>query len=45
MSVARIFWHYKCVGRADRYAYTAVSGREDDVKQQMAAQYRILAGQ
>jgi hypothetical protein len=44
-SVARIFWHYKCVGRAERYAYTAVSGREDDVKQQTAAQYRILAGQ
>lgn len=45
MSLARIYWHYKCIGRAGRYAFTAVSSYEDDVRQQMAAQYRILAGQ
>lgn len=44
MSLVRIHWHYKCVGRAGRYAFTAVSDHPDDVKQQMAAQYRILVG-
>jgi hypothetical protein len=44
-SLQRIAWHYKCVARADRYAFTAFSASETDVKQQIAAQYRILAGE
>jgi hypothetical protein len=40
----RIMWHYKCVARADRYAFTAYSTEAADVKQQISAQYRILAG-
>lgn len=38
-------WHYKCVARADRYAYTAFSDDPTDARQQIAAQYRILAGE
>jgi predicted metalloprotease len=34
----------QCVARADRYSFTAFSDNEADVKQQIAAQYRILAG-
>jgi hypothetical protein len=41
----RLKWSYKCVARADRYAYTAFSSDPTDVKQQIAAQYRILAGE
>jgi hypothetical protein len=41
----RIAWHYKCVARADHYAFTAFSTDMADVKQQISAQYRILAGQ
>ncbi|ORA35467.1 hypothetical protein BST20_17920 [Mycobacterium branderi] len=37
-------WHFACVARADRYAYIAYSDTETDVKQQVSAQYRILAG-
>lgn len=44
MSFRRLLWRYKCVARADRYAYTAFSNTEVDVHQQMAAQYRILVG-
>ena len=44
MSFRRIGWHFKCVAQADRYAFTAFSDQERDVKQQMSAQYRILAG-
>jgi hypothetical protein len=40
----RIDWHFKCVAAADRYAFTVFSEQEDDVKQQVSAQYRILAG-
>jgi hypothetical protein len=40
----RVVWPFKCVARADRYTFTAFSDNETDVKQQMAAQYRILAG-
>ncbi len=36
--------HFRCVASADRYAYVAYSDHETDVKQQTAAQYRILAG-
>jgi hypothetical protein len=38
-------WQYKCVARAERYAYTAFSNDATDVRQQISAQYRILAGQ
>ncbi|KRQ20729.1 MULTISPECIES: DUF7373 family lipoprotein [Mycobacteriaceae] len=41
----RVVWQYKCVATVDRYAYTAFSDTAVDVRQQMAAQYRILAGQ
>lgn len=41
----RVLWQFKCVASADRYAYTAFSADVTDVRQQMAAQYRILAGQ
>jgi hypothetical protein len=37
-------WQYKCVAKADRYAYTVFSETEKDVMQQASAQYRILAG-
>jgi hypothetical protein len=37
-------WHFRCIARADRYAFTAFSAQEKDVKQQISAQYRILAG-
>jgi hypothetical protein len=37
-------WHFKCIARADRYAFIAYSDNEEDVKQQTAAQFRILAG-
>jgi hypothetical protein len=40
----RVAWHYKCVARADHYAFTAFSTDKADVKQQISAQYRILAG-
>lgn len=41
----RVVWQYKCVATVDRYAYTAFSADPKLVRQQMAAQYRILAGQ
>jgi hypothetical protein len=41
----RVVWQFKCVASVDRYAYTAFSADAADVRQQMAAQYRILAGQ
>ncbi|MGA8543656.1 MAG: hypothetical protein WB785_00150 [Mycobacterium sp.] len=44
LSWLRVVWPFKCVARADRYTFTAFSDSEKDVKQQMAAQYRILAG-
>jgi hypothetical protein len=44
LSFLRVAWPFKCVARADRYAFTAFSDNETDVKQQIAAQYRILAG-
>jgi hypothetical protein len=40
----RVAWHYKCLARADRFAFTAFSTDKADVKQQISAQYRILAG-
>lgn len=44
LSWLRVAWPFKCVARADRYTFTAFSDNETDVKQQIAAQYRILAG-
>jgi hypothetical protein len=44
LSFLRVVWPFKCVARADRYTFTAFSDNETDVKQQMAARYRILAG-
>jgi hypothetical protein len=44
LSWQRVVWPFKCVARADRYAFTAFSDNEKGVKQQIAAQYRILAG-
>jgi hypothetical protein len=45
MSYRRIVWTVRCFAWADRYAYTAFSDTADDARQQMAAQYRILAGE
>jgi hypothetical protein len=36
--------HFSCMASADQYAFIAYSDTEKDVKQQIAAQYRILAG-
>ncbi|MEZ0367140.1 hypothetical protein ACAG26_26030 [Mycobacterium sp. pUA109] len=44
VSMQRVAWHYKCVARIGRYAFTAFSDDEKDVKQQISAQYLILAG-
>lgn len=41
----RIQWHFKCIAQAGRYAFTTYSDTETDVKQQISAQYRILAGE
>lgn len=38
------YWQFKCVARADRYAFISYSGEEKDAKQQISAQYRILSG-
>jgi hypothetical protein len=40
-----VWWHFKCVARAGRYAFTAFADQEQDVNQQISAQYRILAGE
>lgn len=40
----RVMWHFKCVAKVDRYAYTAFSEDLKDVHQQMSAQFRILSG-
>lgn len=45
MTWQRILWHVRCVATVDRYVYTAFSADVADVRQQMAAQYRILAGE
>jgi hypothetical protein len=37
-------WHFKCVAKADRYAFVTYSDTAIDVRQQTSAQYRILAG-
>lgn len=44
MTWQRVSWRFKCVSSVDRYAFTAFSADGTDVRQQMAAQYRILAG-
>lgn len=45
MSWQRTQWVAKCVGHVDRYTYTAFSADPGDARRQMAAQYRILAGE
>ena len=45
MTWQRVVWHAKCVATVDRYAYTAFSPDPADARQQMSAQYRILAGE
>ncbi|MDA2893366.1 hypothetical protein PDG61_20800 [Mycolicibacterium sp. BiH015] len=45
ISWQRIQWRYKCVARSDQYAFTAFSASPADVKEQIAAQYRILSGE
>lgn len=45
MTIQRVAWHFKCVASVDRYAYTAFSQKAEDARQQISAQYRILAGQ
>ncbi len=40
-----VYWHFSCIAQTGRYAFTAYSDQEQDVKQQISAQYRILAGQ
>lgn len=44
VSARRVWWRFKCVAWADEYAFTTYSGDARDVKQQIAAQYRILSG-
>lgn len=41
----RVQWAFSCVATVDRFAYTAFSTTAEDARQQMGAQYRILAGQ
>ncbi|OHV05968.1 hypothetical protein BKN37_03855 [Mycobacterium talmoniae] len=43
-SVQRLYPRYTCVARVDRYAFTSFSNHEVDAKQQLSAQYLILAG-
>jgi hypothetical protein len=38
-------WRFKCIAQASRYAFVAVSDDDKDVKRQISAQYRILAGE
>jgi hypothetical protein len=38
------YWQFKCVAQTGRYAFVAFSRQEKDVKQQISAQYRMLAG-
>jgi len=40
-----VYWHFSCIATAGRYAFMAYSDQEQDVKQQISAQYRILAGE
>lgn len=44
-TVTQSWWHFKCIAQAGRYAFVAVSDQEKDVKQQISAQDRILAGE
>jgi hypothetical protein len=44
ITVQQAIWHYSCIAAADRYVFQTFSDREGDVKQQISAQYRILAG-
>lgn len=44
VSARRVWWRFKCVAWADKYAFTTYSSGARDVEQQIAAQYRILSG-
>lgn len=39
-----VWWHFTCIAQTDRYAFIAYSDNEQDAKQQISAQYRILSG-
>lgn len=43
--VKQVYWRFKCIAKTDRYAFVSVSDEEKDAKQQISAQYRILAGE
>ncbi len=43
-TVHEIAAHFRCIAYTDNYAFIAYSDTQQDVKQQIAAQYRILAG-
>ena len=42
-SVQRMAWRFKCIATVDRYVFSTFSQAETDVKQQISAQYRLLA--
>ncbi|MCV7235260.1 DUF7373 family lipoprotein [Mycobacterium branderi] len=44
MTLRQALWHFKCIAQTDRYAFISFSGDEKDAKQQISAQYRVLAG-
>jgi hypothetical protein len=41
----QLLWRVKCIATTGRYVFTSVADEEKDAKQQISAQYRILAGQ
>ena len=41
----QLLWRVKCFAAVDRYLFSSVSEDEKDAKEQISAQYRILAGQ
>jgi hypothetical protein len=44
LPIQQRWWRYKCIAQAVRYSFTAFSAHQNDAKQQIAAQYQILAG-
>jgi len=44
-TVAQLMGRVKCIAAAGRYVFTSAADEEKDAKQQISAQYRILAGQ
>lgn len=43
-STQRIAWRFKCIAAVDRYVFTVFSLSENDIHQQVAAEYRLLTG-